>query len=58
MQDVGLDLSAFKGSSRADMILALEDARVDGGEGEPRTEEDGSVYGPDSYFAHAMAKDD
>ena len=58
MLEVGLDPADFKGKSRADMFDALCDEQAvdydDGG----WTEDDDSGYGPYSYFAHAMAKDD
>jgi hypothetical protein len=61
MDDMGLDNKNFRGASRAEMIAAIDDEidtvsdELDSG---GWTEDDDSGYGPYSYFAHAMAKDD
>lgn len=68
MEEAGLDLADFKGASRAEMVEALNDELADADEG-AYPEEHGDYfdrvgddydggYGPGSYFAHAMAKDD
>jgi hypothetical protein len=51
-----LDPGEFRGASRAEILDVIEDemAYDDGG----WTEDDDTGYGPYSYFAHAMAKDD
>jgi 5-methylcytosine-specific restriction endonuclease McrA len=66
MVDVGLDPSDYRGASRAAMFDALcdelavldEEGYFDEDEyaGDPGSFDGG--YGPNSYFAHAMAKDD
>ncbi len=67
MRAVGLDLTNYLGASRAELIdalcdeLAVRDAADDDGEYddyEARGIDDDSGYGPNSYFAHALAKDD
>jgi 5-methylcytosine-specific restriction endonuclease McrA len=61
LTDMGLDLDEFRGASRAEMVAAIEDerdARADALDLGGWTEDDDSGYGPYSYFAHAMAKDD
>ncbi len=67
MRAVGLDLANYLGASRAELIealcdeLAVRDAADDDGEYddyEARGIDDDSGFGPDSYFAHAMAKGD
>ncbi len=54
MLAVGLDPANYPGASRAELI----DALYDDDDYEPRGIDDDSGFGPDSYFAHAMAKDD
>ena len=59
MEEMGLDVEDFRGAPRAEMLAAIEDqmdALSDDSGG--WTEDDDSGYGPYSYFAHAMAKDD
>jgi hypothetical protein len=56
LDEAGLDPGDFRGASRAEILDAIEDELDydDGG----WTEDDDTGYGPYSYFAHAMAKDD
>jgi hypothetical protein len=56
LAEAGMDPGEFRGASRAEIIDAIDemDAYDDGG----WTEDDDTGYGPYSYFAHAMAKDD
>jgi len=56
LEEAGLDPGEFRGASRAEILDIIEDemAYDDGG----WTEDDDTGYGPYSYFAHAMAKDD
>jgi 5-methylcytosine-specific restriction endonuclease McrA len=54
LEETGLDPGEFRGASRAEERDAWADAPDDGG----WTEDDDTGYGPYSYFAHAMAKDD
>jgi hypothetical protein len=56
LDEAGLDPGDFRGASRAEILDAIEDEMDydDGG----WTEDDDTGYGPYSYFAHAMAKDD
>jgi len=61
MEEMGLDVGDFRGAPRVEMIAAIEKVRELFSEGvDPGgwTEDDDSGYGPYSYFAHAMAKDD
>lgn len=53
----GVDMTARRTARRAEVVIAVADARADV---EPawRVEDDDSGYGPDSYFARAMSKDD
>jgi hypothetical protein len=56
--ELGYERSQFPGRSWAEMweeVLDTEDDYDDMGRA---TEDDDSGYGPGSYFAHAMAKDD
>jgi hypothetical protein len=73
MREMDLDPADFRGASRPEMVIALNEATED--ENDARSEadaeypeeygdyfdligDDDSGYGPNSYFAHAMAKDD
>lgn len=56
--DAGLDPEDFRSLSRADMIDALWEIEAGRHDYDGRTEDDDSGYGPYSYYAHAMAKDD
>jgi 5-methylcytosine-specific restriction endonuclease McrA len=61
MVELGLDVEDFRGASRAEMIAAVDDemdAMSEPFDPGGWTEDDDSGYGPYSYFAHAMAKDD
>jgi hypothetical protein len=53
----GLEVEALCGASRAELVLAIEDAAGDEDDG-GGTGDDDSGYGPYSYFAQAMSKDD
>jgi len=57
MRAVGLDLANYLGASRAELIDALCD-ELEYDDYEARGIDDDSGFGPDSYFAHAMAKGD
>jgi 5-methylcytosine-specific restriction endonuclease McrA len=56
--DMGYDRTEFHGTSWADMWDEVFDAEADVDDDGGYTEDDDSGYGPHSYFAHAMAKDD
>ncbi len=56
--DYGFDAEDLRGMTRAEMITALQDNLADAYDTGGWTEDDDSGYGPYSYFAHAMAKDD
>jgi hypothetical protein len=58
MREIDLDPANFRGANRADLVAALQDALADESDIGGWTEDDDSGYGPNSYFAHAMAKDD
>lgn len=58
MEDEGLNLNDFRGATREEMITELQDAICVAAESGSWTEDDDSGYGPYSYFARAMAKND
>jgi 5-methylcytosine-specific restriction endonuclease McrA len=57
LTEAGLDPGDFRGVSRAEILEAIED-EMDYDDDGGWTEDDDTGYGPYSYFAHAMAKDD
>jgi hypothetical protein len=61
LNEMGMDPDEFRGASRAEILDAIEDERAAHGDALDAggwTEDDDTGYGPYSYFAHAMAKDD
>jgi 5-methylcytosine-specific restriction endonuclease McrA len=61
LNEMGMDPDEFRGASRAEILDAIEDERDAYGDALDAggwTEDDDTGYGPYSYFAHAMAKDD
>ncbi len=61
IDEVSLDVDDFRGSTRAEMIAAIDDELDTISEAlDPRgwSVDDDSGFGPYTYFAHAMAKDD
>jgi hypothetical protein len=58
LADMGYDRSDFPGRSWAEMWDEVFDIDADAYDEGGYTEDDDSGYGPYSYFAHAMAKDD
>lgn len=58
LRDLGYELSDFPRASWADMWDEVFDGEADAHDCGGYAEDDDSGYGPYSYFAHAMAKDD
>lgn len=58
LEEEGFNLDDFRGDTREQMVTALNDARCDGSDDDGWTEDDDAGYGPHSYFARAMAKND
>jgi hypothetical protein len=58
MKEAGLDLAEFRGAIREEMCDALDDSLSDAYDDGGWSEDDDSGYGPFSYFARAMAKND
>ena len=61
LEETGLDPGEFRGASRAEILDAIaeeQDAWADALDDGGWTEDDDTGYGPYSYFAQAMAKDD
>lgn len=63
--DLGLDAADFKGATRTEMVAALQDVIEDEADAQAEAMDPGgwdmdddSGFGPFSYFAHAMPKDD
>jgi hypothetical protein len=61
LDSMGLNPGDFRGASRAEILEAIadeDDAWAEANDAGGWTQDDDSGYGPYSYFAHAMAKDD
>lgn len=58
MREHGYDPDEYRGISRREIAEIINDELADACDDGGWTEDDDSGYGPYSYFAHAMAKDD